>query len=798
MRVLLLMILAVFSLSVSAQTITLNGNVKDATGDPIIGASIVEKGNTSNGTITNLNGDFSLKVPANATLIVSYIGMKTQEIAIKGKNKIDVTLSDDTKALDEVVVIGYGTAKRKDITGSVATVSSEVLSAVPVASATEALQGKMAGVQITTTEGSPDAEMKIRVRGGGSITGDNTPLFIVDGFPVESISDIPASDIEDMTVLKDASSTAIYGSRGANGVMLVTTKKGQENTKATINVSLEASYFRPINVPKFADGATYMRAYNEAEQARSLTPITSPKYSEDQILNTELGTNPYVYPDVDWFDQIFRSGNYNQRANVNVSGGGSRVTYYMSLQANHDTGLLDAPDYFYNPNINQWQYNFQNNISYKLTNTTTIDLRMMAQIGNLQGPNYNIGNDLYKRVMRANPVEFPAYFPQQEGDDGFIRFGGGEIKPGVLGTNPYEYMMSSFKEVNFNTLNTSLALNQDLSVITKGLSLKALVNFKNWSETSYTRNIKSNIYRVKDGSYNPETGEYDYQLLQTGDQFLSQSGIGRNSDQTFYFDARLDWKRSFGDHNLTAMAMYMMREYRSDVLPNRNQGYSGRVTYDYASKYLVEFNFGYNGSERLAAGQRFEFFPAVSAGWVASSEKFWEPISKYINHFKIRGSYGLVGSDAFASGAPHFLYQNNIGIGSAHKFWTGLPTSEISKQGPGFYVLAVQDAGWEHVKKFDIGFDMMLFNQLNITFDYFHDKRERILMSRASWPSMLGYWGSKPWSNIGEVENQGFELSLNWTKQFGKDLTLPTTRMNINMWMNPVIRMFGKPIPANH
>ena len=315
-------------------------------------------------------------------------------------------------------------------------------------------------------------------------------------------------------------------------------------------------------------------------------------------------------------------------------------------------------------------------------------------------------------------------------------------------------------------------MNQDLSVITKGLSLKALVNFKNWSETSYTRSIKSNIYKVKDGSYNPETGEYDYQLLQTGDQFLSQSGISRNSDQTFYFDARLDWKRSFGDHNLTAMAMYMMREYRSDVLPNRNQGYSGRVTYDYASKYLVEFNFGYNGSERLAAGHRFEFFPAVSAGWVASSEKFWEPISKYINHFKIRGSYGLVGSDAFASGAPHFLYQNNIGIGSAHNFWTGLPTSEISKKGPGFYVLAVQDAGWEHVKKFDIGFDMMLFNQLNITFDYFHDKRERILMSRASWPSMLGYWGSKPWSNIGEVENQGFELSLNWTKQFGKDLTL--------------------------
>lgn len=217
--------------------------MKDTTGEPIIGASIVEKGNTTNGTITDLDGNFSLKVPANATVVISYIGMKTQEIAIKGKSKIDVTLSDDAKALDEVVVIGYGTAKRKDITGSVATVNAEALTVVPVASATEALTGKMAGVQITTTEGSPDAEMKIRVRGGGSITGDNTPLFIVDGFPVESISDIPASDIEDMTVLKDASSTAIYGSRGANGVILVTTKSGKEG-KISVNYNAYYSWKR--------------------------------------------------------------------------------------------------------------------------------------------------------------------------------------------------------------------------------------------------------------------------------------------------------------------------------------------------------------------------------------------------------------------------------------------------------------------------------------------------------------------------------------------------------------------------
>lgn len=751
---------------------TLVGTVLDkTTGDALIGVNVKVKG-TGDGTITDLDGKFSISVSSSTELTFSYIGYKEQTLLVGDLGIMTVKMESDNEVLDEVVIVGQGSQKKVSVTGAITTVKGATLKA-PSSSLTNALAGKLSGIVSMVNSGEPGSSSEFYIRGINTFGGVATPLILLDGIEISSgdLNRVPAESIESFSLLKDASATAIYGNRGANGVMLVTTKRGQENTKATINVSLEASYFRPTNVPEFADGATYMRTYNEAAQARSRTPITSPKYSEDQIRYTELGTNPYVYPDVDWFDMIFRTGNYNQRANVNVSGGGSRVTYYMSLQANHDTGLLDAPDYFYDPNINQWQYNFQNNISYKLTNTTTIDLRMMAQIGNLKGPNYGTG-ELYKRVMRTNPVEFPAYFPQQEGDDGFIRFGGAESKPGTLGVNPYEYMMSSFKETNFNTLNTSLALNQDLSVITKGLSLKALVNFKNWSETSYTRSIRSNIYKVKDGSYNPETNEYETQMLQTGDQFLSQSGIGRSSDQTFYFDARLDWKRSFGDHNLTAMAMYMMREYRNDVLPNRNQGYSGRVTYDYSNKYLVEFNFGYNGSERLAEGQRFEFFPAVSAGWVASSEKFWEPISKYINHFKIRGSYGLVGSDAFNSGAPHFLYQNNIGIGSAHNYWTGLPTNETSKKGPGFYILAVQDAGWEHVKKFDIGFDMMLFNQLNITFDYFHDKRERILMSRASWPNMLGYWGSKPWSNIGEVENQGVELSMNWSKQFGKDLTV--------------------------
>ena len=347
MRTLLLMIFAALSLSVSAQTITLNGNVKDTTGEPIIGASIVEKGNTTNGTITNFDGNFSLKVPANATVIVSYIGMKTQEVAIKGKSKIDVTLTDDAKALDEVVVIGYGTARKKDLTGSVATVNSETLAAIPVANATEALQGKMAGVQITTTEGSPDAEMRIRVRGGGSITGDNTPLFIVDGFPVESISDIPATDIEDITVLKDASSTAIYGSRGANGVIIVTTKSGKEG-KISVNYNAYYAWKQMSKKLKTLSSGDYTRWQYE----RAMLDQNSTK--PDEINPSDYTKYFGNYQDIDlydnvdaidWQDQIFGRTGHTFNHNLSISGGSDKTKYAFSYSHIDDKAIMQGSDY---------------------------------------------------------------------------------------------------------------------------------------------------------------------------------------------------------------------------------------------------------------------------------------------------------------------------------------------------------------------------------------------------------------------------------------------------------------------
>lgn len=751
----------------------LSGTVIDSsTGETLIGVNVKVKGEEG-GTITNIDGKFQIAVTSKTELIFSYIGYKTKTLMVGDLGVMTVKMESDNEMLDEVIIVGQGTQKKVSVTGAIATVKGATLK-TPSSSLTNALAGKLAGVVSITTSGEPGSTSEFYIRGINTFGGRSTPLILLDGVEISSgdLNRIPAESIESFSLLKDASATAIYGNRGANGVMLVTTKKGTENTKATINVSIEGSYFTPVNKVEFADGPTFMRAYNEAEAARSITGISTPRFSEDQILNTEKGINPYVYPNVDWYDLLFKKGNYNQRANVNLQGGSSRVTYYMSLQANHDTGLINAPkNYVFNNNINNWEYNFQNNISYKVTNSTTIDLRLMAQIGNRKGPG-NSTADVYKSVLQANPVTFPATFPGEEGDEQTIRFGSTPFGSGSMAQNPYQNMLSTYKETNYNTLNTSLNLTQSLNFITEGLSLKAMVNFKNWSETWYQHSIDPYYYRVKEGSWSANTPDaFETELLKTGSPYLNQGSINRNTDQTFYFDARLDWKRSFNNHNVTAMLMYMMREYRNDVLPHRNQGYSGRITYDYANKYLFEFNFGYNGSERLAKDDRFEFFPAVSLGWVVSSEKFWEPISKYIDHFKIRTSYGLVGSDDFNGNAPRFLYQSEVVIGDEQNFWTGIPGKEIFNKGPAFRKFAVTNAGWEHVKKFNIGFDMSLFNQITMTFDFFHDYRDRILMARSSWPLMLGYWGATPWSNIGEVVNQGVELSVNWSKRLNKDWT---------------------------
>jgi TonB-linked SusC/RagA family outer membrane protein len=752
---------------------TLKGVVVDnITNDPLIGATIKIEGQPG-GAVTDVNGDFVLRnVSTSSELTVSYIGYKTRTVLAGDLAVMTIKMNSANDQVGEVVVVGAGTQRKVSVTGAITSISGDELK-TPSSSLTNALEGKLAGVISMASSGEPGSTSQFYIRGVGTFGGRTTPLILLDDVEISAgdLNRIPPESIKSFTILKDASATAIYGARGANGVMLITTKEGTENSKTQIHVTIENSYLSPQKRVKYVDGATYMDMYNEALQAR--TPGATPKYSQETIDNTRNHVNPYIYPDVNWYKLLFKNGCFNQRANLNVTGGGSRVTYYMSIQANHNTGLLNIPhNYSLSNNYNDWEYIFQNNITYKLTSTTKLGLHINTQIGNSKGPNAS-SSDILWQTWNVDPVSFPAYYPAEDGDT-HIRFGNAILSGSQLYTNPYANMLNSFQEDNYSTINTSLHFDQDLGFLTKGLNLTALINWRSYSDSYYSRSLTPYYYRVVDGSWSADSPS-QYTLEQvgaSGTDYISQSGITRYNNNTFYFDTRLNYNRRFGDHNIGAMLMYMMREYRSDVLPNRNQGISGRVTYDYQEKYLAEVNFGYNGTERLAKGHRFEFFPAASVGWVISSEKFWKPIEKYINFMKLRGSYGLVGSDETgeSAGAAHFLYKNSVALGGSAAFYTGTSFSNsISKRGPGFNSYAVENAHWERAKELDLGVDMNLLNQVNVVFDYFHNKRDRILLRRGSWPQIMGYWNATPWSNIGKVDNKGFELSVNWRKNLAKD-----------------------------
>ena len=741
---------------------TVTGTITDAVdGSPLIGVNIKLKGTTT-GVISDIDGNYSIEVDSRKSILIfSYIGYKTREVPVEDLGVINVKLTSDNELLDEVVIVGSGTQKKVSVTGAISSVKGAASSSL-----TSSLAGRLAGVMVNTTSGEPGSASEFYIRGISTFGGRKTPLILLDDVEISStdLNNIPAETIESFSILKDASATAIYGSRGANGVMLVTTKSGQENTKTQINVTVENSFQSMMNFPKFVDGATWMELYNEGQRNRGATSLM---YSQERIDNTRNKVNPYVYPDVNWRDLLFKDMAMSQRANVNLQGGGSRVSYYMSLNVNHDSGLLDSPQiYSFNNNINNLSYNFQNNLQVKVTPTTKIRLNMNAQIQNRKGPNYKT-QDLFIMTHTANPIFFPATLPAQKGDK-HMRFGNAILSNATLRTNPYAHMASSFKQVDENMMHTTMRIDQTLDFVTKGLSANALIHFKNTSSQAFTRSIEPYYYRIT--KWTPGTDQYDMERLGTsGTEYIYTSDISRYTERTITMQFQLDYKRQFGMHNVGGMLMYMQRDFKRDVLPNRNQGFSGRFTYDYGQRYLAEFNFGYNGTERLARADRFEFFPAMSLGWVISNEAFFEPLRDKVDNLKVRASFGEVGSDDLDY-PTNFVYIDQVSLDKIG--WTTGDNFNTYKVGPQLERYAVQNACWERSQKLDVGIDITLFRNWNIIFDYFHEKRYNILMMRAAWPNMIGFSNALPYSPIGEMSNQGYEVSTSYSTQIGKNLTI--------------------------
>ncbi|MDE7335653.1 MAG: SusC/RagA family TonB-linked outer membrane protein, partial [Muribaculaceae bacterium] len=561
-------------------------------------------------------------------------------------------------------------------------------------------------------------------------------------------------------------------------------------------------------------GARYMEMYNIARLSRG----NAVRYTDSEIRWTREGVNPYLYPDVDWGDILFRNMASRQRGNVNVSGGGSKVKYYMAIDVQHEDGLLNSEKlYSWNNNIQLYNYTFQNNISYKLTSSTTISMNMNAQIRQKSGPNAG-ASSIFNYTLTTTPISFPVTWPAQEGDE-HIRYASRRYSEHVL-QNPYAVLNTSYAQTNETTLNTVVKINQDLDFITKGLRFEAWVNLKSWSSMSFTRSITPYYYElagraanyVNDGELNAyhEGDVYRTNQIQTGTVYLNESNLSRSTDQTFELQARFDWNRKFGMHDLSAMVSYRQYEFRNAVLPNRNQGFSFRATYDYAHRYLVEFNAGYNGTERLAKGERFGFFPAGSIGWVVSNEPWFAPAGNVVSNLKLRASLGIVGSDALNTpGGSYFLYIDKIRDNNpSYLQWRSgdFNQSFLQLGGPVVTYYAVTGLGWEKSRKADVGIEFSLFGDLTINADLFWEHRYDIFLQRQAWPASLGYDAATPWSSKGTMENHGGEIALSYNKRINNDWSFGVTgtftyaENKVSDWDEPIYPytwMMGTGIPSS-
>ncbi len=771
----------------SKQTQKITGRITDTNGELLVGVNIVIKG-TTNGTISDIDGNFTLNAVPGQTLVISFIGFKKQEILVSEQTQLSIVLEEDQTQLGDVVVVGYGNQKKASVIGSVQSIKATELK-VPSTQLSTSFAGRVAGLIAVQRSGQPGADgANFWIRGISTFGGTTTPLIILDGVQISSgdLNNIDPEIIESFSVLKDATATALYGTLGANGVMIITTKNGRDLDKPKINVRIENSIAAPTYKVNLADGVTYMNMYNEAQKNPSSTSFIP--YSQEKINGTIAGNNPTLYPNVNWYDELFNDYQTTQKAIINITGGSSKVDYFSSLSGSHESGMLKSrsKDFFsYSNNISLWRYNFQNNLRYYPTKTTTVGLRLNVQLRDENSP-YRSAGDLFNNVIYSNPVDFPILFstddPRNLSSTTDHLMWGGKASSNDRRINPLAEMVRGYNSDFQSTVIAALQLDQKLDFITNGLNFSGLVSFKNWSRTHISRSSNYNQYYLGNIYYNGEGDISEYDLVRTTGSPVStvldidgDNSFGRG-DRTMYIQGQLNYSKVIDDvHSLGAMILYNQNEFNintpgtlKESLPKRKQGIAGRVTYGYANRYMAEFNFGYNGSENFAKGHRYGFFPSVALGYNISEEAFWESIKPVISHMKIRGSWGQVGNDQ--TDDARFLYLADIDLQSDDaKYTTGIDQN-YSQSGPVYKRYQNSDLSWEIGTKTNIGVDLQLFDSFEIVFDVFKERRENIFMERQSIPNFFGASGTAIYGNLGEVENKGFDGAVNYNKQVNPDL----------------------------
>ena len=758
-----------------AQTKTVKGVIyEEETGEPMPGATVSVEGSTR-GVMTDLDGSFELTgVKPTDKLKFECLGKETQVLQVGTMTNFVVKLKNAANELDEVTVVAFGKQRKESVIGSISTVDVKTLK-VPSSNLTTALAGNVAGVIAYQRTGEPGQDnADFFVRGITTFGANTSPLILIDNIELTStdLARLQPDDIESFSIMKDATATALYGARGANGVIFVTTKRGQEGP-AKIFARVETSISAPTDVVELADPVTYMKSYNEAISTRD--PLGELMYTYDKIEQTgKPGANRLIYPANDWYDMLFKDFATSYRANVSARGGGKVATYYVSGAYTEDTGVLkvDKRNSF-NNNIDDKNYTLRSNVDINVTPTTKLAVRLTGNFRDYQGP-LNGGSDVYRQVMHSDPVLFPAYYPVDDEHVGIQHIMFGNYEDGSY-INPYANLVKGYKNYQRSQMIAAVQLEQDLKFITKGLSFMTLFNLTRLSEFTVNRQFNPYWYRLD--RYDSYTGEYHVNRInENGTDYLTYSESGKTVKNTMYSETRLNYNRSFGKHDVTGLLVFTASESLTAnagslqlSLPSRNAGLSGRFTYGFDKRYFVEYNFGYNGSERFHKSHRWGFFPSAGLAWMMSNEKWFKPLTKVVSNLKLRYSYGLVGNDNIGSSSNRFYYlsemsMNNSGLGA-----TFGETRNVGYNGIGVVRYANEAITWEKSYKSNYALELGLFKKLDIIAEYFTEHRTDIFMQRADIPNTMGLQAAV-YGNIGQARSKGIDIQADYKQAWASGL----------------------------